>query len=265
MLIVGEKINATRKRIGQACQERNGEMIIQTVKEQVEAGADCIDVNAGLPGKEVETMEWVLGLVQQSTELPIMLDSSDPVAMKKGLELVKSKPIVNSISMEKERLESFTPLLAEHECGVVGLCVSDAGMPTGVDDRLATVDAMIEHLTGNCGKKIEEIYLDLGVFPVSAQPKAPMDMAIAVEKVMAKYPGVHTIAGLSNVSFGLPERRLLNLTFLALLISRGMDAAICDPNTVGLHATIAAAELLSNRDEFAMNYITAHREGKLSS
>ena len=265
MLIVGEKINATRKQIGQACQERNGELIIQTVKEQVQAGADCIDVNAGLPGKEVETMEWVLGLVQQSTDLPIMLDSSDPVAMKKGLELLKSKPIVNSISMEKERLESFTPLLSEHQCGVVGLCVSDAGMPTGVDDRLATVDAMIEHLTGKCGKKIEEIYLDLGVFPVSAQPKAPMDMAIAVEKVMAKYPGVHTIAGLSNVSFGLPERRTLNLTFLALLISRGLDAAICDPNTVGLHATIKAAELLSNRDEFAMNYITAHREGKLST
>ncbi len=265
MLIVGEKINATRKRIGQACQERNGELIIQTVKEQVQAGADYIDVNAGLPGKEVETMEWVLDLVQQSTDLPIMLDSSDPVAMKKGLELVKKKPIVNSISMEKDRLESFSPLVAEHECQVVGLCVSDAGMPTGVEDRLATADALIEHLRGKCGKKIEEIYLDLGVFPVSAEPKAPMEMAAAVEKVMAKYPGVHTIAGLSNVSFGLPERRLLNLTFLALLISRGLDAAICDPNTAGLHATIRAAELLSNRDEFAMNYITAHREGKLTS
>ncbi len=265
MLIVGEKINATRKRIGQACQEGNAELIVQTVKEQVQGGADYIDVNAGLVGKEVQTMEWVLGLVQQSTELPIMLDSSDPEAMKKGLELVKKKPIVNSISMEKDRLESFTPLLAEHECGVVGLCVSDAGMPSGVDDRLATADALIEHLTGTCGKKLEEIYLDLGVFPVSAQPQAPMDMAAAVEKVMAKYPGLHTIAGLSNVSFGLPERRLLNLTFLALLISRGLDAAICDPNTVGLKATIAAAELLSNRDEFAMNYITAHREGKLSS
>ena len=265
MLIVGEKINATRKRIGQACQEGNAELIVQTVKEQAQAGADCIDVNAGLVGKEVQSMQWLLGLVQQSTELPIMLDSSDPEAMKKGLQLVTKKPIVNSISMEKERLESFTPLLAEHECGVVGLCVSDAGMPSGVDDRLATADALIEHLRGKCGKKLEEIYLDLAVFPVSAQPKAPMYMAQAVEKVMAKYPGLHTIAGLSNVSFGLPERRLLNLTFLALLISRGLDAAICDPNAAGLKATIAAAELLSNRDEFATNYITAHREGKLSS
>ena len=265
MLIVGEKINATRKRIGQACQEGNGELIIQTVKEQVQAGADCIDVNAGLAGKEVETMEWVLGLVQQSTDLPIMLDSADPEAMKKGLELVKSKPIVNSISMEKDRLESFTPLLTEHDCSVVGLCVSDAGMPSGVDDRLATADALIEHLTGKCGKKIEEIYLDLAVFPVSAQPQAPMDMAIAIEKIMTKYPGVHTIAGLSNVSFGLPERRLLNLSFLTILISRGLDAAICDPNTAGLQGTIRAAELLSNRDEFSMNYITAHREEKLSS
>ena len=265
MLIIGEKINATRKRIALACREHSGGLIIQTVKEQAQAGADYIDVNAGLAGKEVQTMEWLLGLVQQSTELPIMLDSSDPQAIEKGLELVKKKPIVNSISMEKDRLESFTPLVAEHDCSVVGLCVSDAGMPTGVADRLATADALIEHLTGTCGKKLEEIYLDLGVFPVSAQPKAPMDMAAAVEKVMAKYPGLHTIAGLSNVSFGLPERRLLNLTFLALLISRGLDAAICDPNTVGLKATIAAAELLSNRDEFAMNYITAHREGKLST
>ena len=265
MLIVGEKINATRKKIGQACADRNAELIIQTVKSQVDAGAGYIDVNAGLAGKEIETMEWVLGLVQETTDLPIMLDSSDPAAMKRGLELVKKKAIVNSISMEKDRLESFTPLLSEHECGVVGLCVSDAGMPEGVDDRLATADAMVEHLTGKCGKKVEEIYLDLAVFPVSAQPKAPMDMAMAVEKVMAKYPGIHTIAGLSNVSFGLPERKTLNLIFLALLISRGLDAAICDPNIVGLHATIAAAELLSNRDEFAMNYITAHREGKLSS
>ena len=265
MLIVGEKINATRKRIAQACQEGNSELIVQTVKAQAQARADYLDVNAGLPGKEIQTMQWLLELVQQSTELPIMLDSSDPEAMKKGLQIVKTKPIVNSISMEKDRLESFTPLLSEHECGVVGLCVSDAGMPEGVDDRLATADAMVEHLTGKCGKKVEEIYLDLAVFPVSAQPKAPMDMAMAVEKVMAKYPGIHTIAGLSNVSFGLPERKTLNLIFLALLISRGLDAAICDPNIVGLHATIAAAELLSNRDEFAMNYITAHREGKLSS
>ena len=265
MLIVGEKINATRKRVGQACQERNADLIVQTIKEQVEGGADYIDVNAGLAGKEAETMEWLVGLAQEATALPLMLDSTDASAIKRGLEIVEKKPIVNSISMEKERLDGFSPLLAEYECGVVGLCVSDAGMPTGVDDRLATADALIEHLTGKCGKKVEEIYLDLGVFPVSAQPQAPMDMAIAVEKVMAKHPGVHTIAGLSNVSFGLPERRALNLSFLTILISRGLDAAICDPNTQGLHAAIAAAELLSNRDEFAMNYITAHREGKLSS
>ena len=265
MLIIGEKINATRKRIGQACNQRDAELIIQTVTEQGQAGADYIDVNAGLAGKEVETMEWLLEMVQETSNLPVMLDSSDPAAMKKGLELVKKKPIVNSISMEKDRLESFTPLLREHECGVVGLCVSDAGMPSGVDDRLATVDALIEHLTKNCGKELEEIYLDLCVFPVSAQPKAPMDMALAIEKVVTKYPGVHTIAGLSNVSFGLPERRGLNLSFLTILISRGLDTAICDPNCPGLAATIAAAELLSNRDEFAMNYITAHREGRLSS
>lgn len=265
MLIIGEKINATRKRIAQACRDGNAELISQTVKEQAQAGANYIDVNAGLAGKEVQTIQWLLGLVQQSTDLPIMLDSSDPEAIKKGLELVKAKPIVNSISMEKERLESFTPLIAEHECGVVGLCVSDAGMPSGVDDRVATADALVEHLTDKCGKKLEEIYLDLAVFPVSAQPQAPMDMAIAIEKITTKYPGLHTIAGLSNVSFGLPERRLLNLSYLTILISRGLDAAICDPNIAGLHATIATAELLSNRDEFAMNYITAHREGKLSS
>ena len=184
MLIVGEKINATRKRIAQACQEGNSELIVQTVKDQAQARADYIDVNAGLAGKEVETMQWLLELVQQTTELPIMLDSSDPEAMKKGLQLAKTKPIVNSISMEKDRLESFTPLVAEHDCSVVGLCVSDAGMPSGVDDRLATADALIEHLTSKCGKKLEEIYLDLAVFPVSAQPAAPMDMAIAIEKIM---------------------------------------------------------------------------------
>ena len=265
MLIVGEKINATRKRIAQACQQRDAELIIQTVSEQVQAGADYIDVNAGLPGKEVQTMEWLLGLVQTTTDLPLMLDSSDPVAMKKGLELAKTKPVVNSISMEKDRLEQFTPLLKEHDCGVVGLCLSDAGMPSGVEDRLATADTLIEHLTKICGKKIEDIYLDLCVFPVSAQTRDPMDMALAIEKVMAKYPGLHTIAGLSNVSFGLPARRLLNLSFLTILISRGLDAVICDPNCPGLLATIAAAELLSNRDEFAMNYITAHREGKLTT
>lgn len=265
MLIVGEKINATRKGIAQACEQRDTELIIQTVNEQVQAGADYIDVNAGLPGKEVQTMEWLLDQVQANTDLPLMLDSSDPAAMKKGLELAKAKPIVNSISMEKDRLEQFTPLLKEHDCGVVGLCVSDAGMPSGVEDRLATADTLIEHLTKTCGKKLEDIYLDLCVFPVSAQPKAPMDMALAIERVSAKYPGVHTIAGLSNVSFGLPARRLLNLAFLTILISRGLDTAICDPNCPGLLATIAAAELLSNRDEFAMNYITAHREGKLST
>jgi 5-methyltetrahydrofolate--homocysteine methyltransferase len=265
MIIIGEKINATRKKIAAAVEARDSDYILQVGREQVEAGADYLDVNGGDPAKEVENMSWLVELLQKEFQIPLCIDSANPEAIKSGLELAKTgKSMVNSISAEKERLESMLPVLSEYTCNVVALCMSDEGPPKGVDDRIATAENLIEKLCG-AGKKIDEIYVDFCVFPVSADQDAPHAMCLAIQKLREMHPEIHFCAGMSNVSYGLPERRLINQAFTAQLIGFGLDAIICDPNAPGMLGTIYASEALAGRDEFCMNYLTAHREGKLKS
>ena len=242
MIIIGEKINATRKAIAKALEERDEQHIIATAVEQAEAGADYIDLNGGDPreGKEAENMAWLVELVQSNTDTPLAIDSADPAAAKVGLAAAKAKPIFNSVSLESERLDIMLPLAGEFDCMVVGLLMSDAGPPKQVEDRLANARALVEKLTG-VGKAI-------------------MD---AIAAIRAEWPEIHIGGGLSNISFGLPKRRLVNLTALAQAIGAGMDAAITDPCTPGMFATIRAAEAIAGLDDYCMNYVTAEREGKL--
>ncbi|MCY2929324.1 MAG: dihydropteroate synthase [Planctomycetota bacterium] len=145
MIIIGEKINATRKAIAAALAERNEKAIIQTAVEQAAAGADFIDINGGDPreGMEEKNMAWLVELVQANTDKALAIDSADVGAMRKGLSLVRKKPILNSISLESDRLGPMLPIVAEHDCMVVALLMSDEGTPCRVDDRLHRAEALI--------------------------------------------------------------------------------------------------------------------------
>ena len=262
MLIIGERINATRKRIGEAVQKGDADLIREEARKQAAAGAHVLDVNGGIPGRESECLRWLVGIVQEVADLPLCLDSADPDALRAALPLCRRRPMVNSITDERERIDKLLPVVRDHKAMVVALCMSESGPPEGLDDRIATASRLVGRLTSE-GIPLNDIYVDPCVFPVSTGPGHGPALLDAVGRIREMFPGVHTSCGVSNVSFGLPVRKLLNEVFLMLLMSRGLDAAIVDPCQEGLMARIAAADALSGRDEYCQQYLQAFRAGRL--
>jgi 5-methyltetrahydrofolate--homocysteine methyltransferase len=262
MFIIGELINSTRKRIREAVVARDEGYIREVAIKQRDAGADMLDVNGGVAGQEVECLQWLVGVVQEAVDLPLCLDSSDAEALKAALPLVRERPMINSITGEEARFQAVLPLLKEFHAKVIALSMGAAGPPAGVEDRVAMGCRLVDRLTG-AGLALDDIYVDPCVLPISTGPAHGRSVAEAVGQIVARYPGVHTSVGLSNVSFGLPARKLLNQTFLVLLMSQGLDTAILDPCDRQLMANIAAAEALLGRDEYCGAYLRAFRAGKL--
>ncbi|HXX01053.1 MAG TPA: dihydropteroate synthase [Candidatus Acidoferrales bacterium] len=260
MLIIGELINCTRKKAGEAAQRRDAEFFRDLARKQASAGAHMLDVNGDLPDQEGEVLSWLADLVQGTVDLPLCLDSADAKALTTVLPLCKRRPMINSLSDEPTRW-TMLPILKEHRPKVIALCTSESGVPTEVDDRLATASRLIDRLTAE-GFALDDIYVDPCVLPVAAGPHGP-SLLEAVTKIAEAYPGVHISAGVSNVSFGLPLRKLLNESFLLLLMSRGLDTAIVDPCDQQLMMNIMVAEALLGKDERCRRYLRAYREGKL--
>ena len=207
-------------------------------------------------------MEWLIDLVQSNTDKPICIDSADPAAIRAAVKRVKAKPIINSISLESSRLELMLPVVASCECLVVALCMSDEGTPMGVDDRVDRAKMLVDKLNG-IGKKNEEIIVDPCFFPISADQANAGKLFDSIRRIRQEIPGVLVGGGLSNCSFGLPARKLINAAMMTIAVYNGMNAALIDPCLEGVVAQILAAEAISGADEWCMNYITAHREGRL--
>jgi cobalamin-dependent methionine synthase I len=262
MIIIGELINSTRKRIREAVVARDAAYINEIAVRQKDAGAHVLDVNGGVPGQEAECLAWLVGVVQEAVDLPLCLDSSDPAALRAALPLCKERPLINSITDEADRFKAVLPLLKEYQASVIALCMSESGPPSGVEDRVGTASRLVDRLTEQ-GIPLDNIYVDACVLPISTGPDHGKSLAEAIGQITARYRGVHTSVGLSNVSFGLPVRRLMNQTFAVLLMSRGLDAAIVDPCDRQLMANIMAAEALLGRDEYCVEYLRAFRAGKL--
>lgn len=264
MIIVGERINSSRKPILRAIEKRDMDFIAREAKAQAEAGANFIDVNAAARlGQEEEDIKWLVETVQGAVEVPLCIDSPNPKAIKAGLEAYQGKALVNSISGESERAEAILPLVKSHGCAVVGLTMDDRGMPKTAQERCEIAQAIVEMVESQ-GIPRDDIYLDPLVRCISAEADQGQAFLDAVGMIKDAIPGVHVICGLSNISYGLPNRSLLNRAFLALSMTKGLDAAIIDPTDQKLMSILRAARTLLNQDEFCLEYITAHREGKLS-
>ena len=263
MIIIGEKINATRKAIAAALAAQDEQFIIKTAKEQVAAGANYVDINGGDPreGQEARNMKWLVDLVQANTDAALAIDSANPDALRVGLKLAKQKPILNSISLEAERLEKMLPIVGEFDCMVVALLMSDDGTPCGVEDRVKNAEKLVEKIVAK-GKRVDEIIVDPCFLPVSADQTAGLRVIDAIAAIHAKWPEIHIGGGCSNISFGLPKRKMVNFALLSQAIYHGMDAGLIDPCVPGIMATIYAAEAVAGKDEFCMNYVMADREGK---
>jgi len=262
MLIIGELINCTRKRVGAAVQSRDAELIKEIARNQVNAGADMLDINGGLPGQEVECLPWLVKMVQEVVDVPLCLDSADPEALRRALPLCKHRAMINSITDQAVRYSAVFPLVKEYNAKVIALCMSGSGPPANLEARVTTAYRLVDRLTTD-GIPVDDIYVDVCVMPISIGLTQGKAVAEAIGQVTTRYPGVHTSAGVSNVSFGLPVRKLLNEAFLLLLIARGLDAAVVDPCDPQLMRNIRAAEALLGRDKLCANYLRAYKEGKL--
>lgn len=263
MFIVGELINASRKPIRAAIEAQDAAVIQKVAVNQFEAGANYIDVNAGVfVHKEAEYLKWLVEIVQEATGAPCCIDSPDPKAIEKALAVHRGVAMINSISLEKERYEGVLSLVTGTEHKIVALCMSDAGMPETSDARLAVADKLINGLVQS-NISIDNIYVDPLVQPVSTKDAFGIEFLEAVEKIMKNYPGVHTMCGLSNISYGLPARKLMNQTFAVMAIDRGLDGLIINPLDKQMMADIIAAETIAGRDPYCANYIGAYRGGNL--
>ena len=264
MIIVGERINTSRKLIAPAVAARDVDFVQNEARRQAETGASYIDVNCGtMVDEEPEYLEWLVKTVQTAIDnAPCSIDSPNPKALERALRVHQGQPLINSITAEKERLSAILPLVRDFKTKIVALTMNDEGMPETAAERFTIAAYLVEQLTG-AGVPIEDIYLDPMVRPVSTGDHYGRVVFETLRKIHAEFPGIHTICGLSNISFGLPARKIVNHTFLIMAMMSGLDSAILDPLDKRLMSLVAAAELLLEKDEYAMNYITAFREGKL--
>lgn len=265
MKIIGEKINGTRKLVGKAIIERDAVFIQNLAQKQVEGGAHWLDLNAGTPpDREPDDLIWLVELVQAVTDVPLCLDSANPVALKAAMQKVDKTPMINSISGEPARLDGVLPIAAQYGCPVIALCMDDKGIPNTAEARLDVIRKVFI-ATRQAGLLDEKIYVDPLVMTIGTNTEAGNIIFGTMRLIRSEFPQAHISCGLSNVSFGLPVRALINRTFLVLAIEAGMDTAIIDPNDRELQAAIYSAELLLGKDRHCLNYTRAYRAGKLEA
>ena len=253
--VVGERINPTgKKRLQQALREGDSAYACAQAVAQAEAGAELLDVNAGLPDiDEPATLEMLVRELQSITDLPLQLDSSNKDALARALRIYNGKPIVNSVNGEQKVLDSILPLCKKYGAAVVGLAIDEQGILPKAEDRVA-IARRIRDAALAAGIPQEDIYIDCLTLTASAQQE---DVLATVQALHAckEELGVRTILGVSNISFGLPCRSYLNTTFLTMAMYAGLDLAIMNPSSEEMMAAVCAYNVLTNRDRQSTKYI----------
>lgn len=264
MIIIGEKINSSLKAIRPAMENYDKAAIQDLAKRQYEAGAAYIDINAGMfIDNEPERVVWLVETVQEVIDAPLVIDSPNPVALESGLKTIKKgKPIINSITDESKRFNAVMPLITKYNTGIIALCMDDKGMPETTDERVLIAERLVEKMTKE-GVKLEDIFIDPMVRPIGTGSQYGTVAIETIRRVKQEFPGVHIACGLSNISFGIPARKLVNQAFLIAAMSAGMDGAILDPLDKKLMSFVYATEALMGLDDYCMNYLTRFREGLL--
>jgi 5-methyltetrahydrofolate--homocysteine methyltransferase len=262
MIIVGELINSTRTRVKEAIENKDEKYIRKLVQLQSHGGASFIDVNSAMSRKsEIEDLAWLTGIVQSETDLPLAIDTPNSDAMEQGIKLCKIPPMINSITNEPKR-ERLIKLAKDYNCSVVALPLGGfKKMPLTVKDRMEEAKLLLEELL-KCGIEKYKIYLDPLILGVGSNSEAGR---IALETVRAfkkEFPGINTICGVSNISFGLPDRRLFNRTYLPMMIEAGLDGAITDPSDEELMQTLKASLILTGREKFSREKIREKEQAK---
>jgi 5-methyltetrahydrofolate corrinoid/iron sulfur protein methyltransferase len=263
MLIIGDRIDATRKYIAQAVLTENRGFIQSEAKDQAVSGADYINLNAAIFGDDEEKrLRWMIEAVQEVTEIPLCIDSPNPAVIEKVLQLIRKRPMINSIILGLERMDKLLGLVIEYGAKVIASCQAQHGAAETTEEKVDIARRLIRLITA-AGVLPGDLYIDPLAYSLSTNARAARATLDAIGEIMTRFPGVHTTCGLSTVSYGLPVRNLLNRTFLIAAMERGLDSAIIDPTDHLLYATLKAGELIVGRDDCSKGYIHAFRKGRL--
>lgn len=259
-VIIGERINPTgRKKVLAALQEGNFDIIREDAVKQVEAGADILDVNAGVPGAdEAALITKMLQMVMDVTDVPLCIDTADPEALATALSIYEGKALVNSVNGEERSLNSVLPLVQEHGAAVIGLCMDDDGIPETAEARLAVAGKIIER-AARLGIEPQDVIIDPLALTMGADSSAGRVALDTIEMVVEEF-GVNVTMGASNISFGMPDRKYINSTFIAMAIHAGLTCPITNPLVTEIQTAVLAADLTMGRDDYGMNWIKAYRE-----
>ncbi|HBV86133.1 MAG TPA: pterin-binding protein [Desulfosporosinus sp.] len=259
-VIIGERINPTgKKKFGQALLAKDFDYVRREALAQVEQGADMLDVNVGVAGvDEVTMLPEVVKVVSETVNVPLCIDSANPIALSAALQVYEGKALVNSVTGEEKSLASVLPVIKEYGAAVVGLLMDDTGIPNDPEKRLAIAMKIVERAE-KLGIERSNIIIDCLTMTVSSDHNAATITLKTIQRVVEEL-GTNIILGISNVSFGLPDRNSITKTMIAMALKAGLTCIIMDPTAEGMRRTVKTSDLLLGRDEWSMNYLAEYRQ-----
>ena len=262
MIIIGEKINGSIPSVAEAIAKRDAEFIKQRARIQDEAGATFIDCCASVPeAEEVETLKWMIDCIQEVSDLPISVDSPSAKVLAEAYKFCKRPGLFNSVSGEGDKIDVIFPIMAENkgwQC--IALCSDDTGIPKNAADRLKVFDKIMAKAK-EYGISPARLHIDPLVEMLCTSENGIETNVEVISTVRERYPAIHITAAVSNISFNLPVRKMINLGFTVLAMKAGLDSAILDPTNRDMMGVIFATEALLGEDDYCMEYISAYREG----
>ena len=261
MIIIGEKINGSIPSIAEAIANRDADLIKQRTIAQAKANATFIDCCASVPeAEEVETLKWMIDCIQEVTDLPISVDSPSPDVLLEAYKFCKRPGLINSVSMEGDKIDKIFPVIADTDWQVVALCSDDTGIPKTAEDRLRVFNNIMAKAK-EYGIKPSRLHIDPLVEMLCTSEDGIAMNEEVISTIRQQYPDIHITAAVSNISFNLPVRKILNMSFTVLAMKAGLDSAILDPTNRDMLGIILATEAMLGMDDFCMEYIDAYREG----
>lgn len=262
MIIIGEKINGSIPKVADAIKKRDSAFIKECAIAQEKAGAHYIDCCASVPEKiEVETLHWMIDCIQSVTNLPIAIDSPSANVLSEAYKFCKRPGLFNSVSGEGNKIDKIFPLMAENkDWQVIALLSESKGIPKNAADRLRVFDYIMQKAQ-DYGVSPDRIHIDPLVEMLCVSENGIETNVEVISTIRKRYPTIHITAAVSNISFNLPERRLLNMGFAVLAMNAGLDSVILDPTNRDMIGLIYATQALLGQDEYCMEYIEAYRDG----
>jgi len=262
MLVVGERLNTSRQPVRTAVRDRNEAFLLEEARKQVDRGAHYLDVNVGtFVSEEAELLPWLVETIQKEVPVPLCIDTSSAAALRAGLRAHQGRAMVNSLHLDESVLQDLLPLIGEYQASVVCLCMTGSGPTADSTERLKIAEQLARRLLAE-GISPEQVYFDPIIQPVATEPLGPTTALHTLLGIKRELPEFKTVAGLSNVSFGLPGRSVVNRTFLTMALAAGLDAAIVDPVDRDLMSALLVSETVLGKDPFCRRYLKAYRENQ---